>query len=110
MIRCSRVGQHIEYAGKSQREGMKISTILHAYMAGGAVSLNFSVKQIFFSYNKRGKAKNYYYNVGCLMRRFRQPFLIPKLSIKPTTLILFVLRMADSIISGAQAVHNRGHG
>ena len=47
MIRCSRVGQHIEYAGKSQREGMKISTILQAYIAGGAVSLKFSVKQIF---------------------------------------------------------------
>ena len=78
-------------------------------MAGGAVSLNFSVKQIFPT-TRGGKAKNYYYNVGCLMRRFRQPFLIPKLSIKPTTLVLFVLRMADSIISGAQAVHNRGHG
>ena len=56
MIRCSRVGQHIEYAGKSQREGMKISTILHAYMAGGAVSLNFSVKQIFPT-TRGGKAK-----------------------------------------------------
>ena len=49
--RCSRVGQHIEYAGKSHMRGGKISYILYAYMAGGVVS--FSIKQI-FSYNKRG--------------------------------------------------------
>ena len=62
-----------------------MSSILYAYMAGGAIS--FSEKQV-FSYIKRGLKAKCYYKSWLLTRWFCQPVLVPELSI--ITLIKYI--------------------
>ena len=88
--------------------GGKISSILYAYMAGGVVS--FSVKQIFLLQQERAKSK-ILLRSWLLMRWFRQPVLIPELSILPSSNIYNgVEKIQITSVPLAQIVRDRGHG
>ena len=72
----------------------------------------FAEKLVLFSLQQRSQAE-YHYKSWLLMRWFHQPILMSqKIINRPThhKNLLIVLRLADSIISGAHVVCNRGHG